>query len=177
MKVYFDLETTGLNVNEDRIIQIGSVAEDGMKVFNSLVYTCRDIHPISQKLTGITAQKLINQPAIHQALLSWFQWLKNLGAEQITLVAHNGLGFDFPILRKEMQRCNIEFPPGIRFQFFDSLHWARKQFSKECISFSLMNLFKYVCPTEQFQAHDALQDCWALKKVVEYKLHTSNLVT
>jgi len=175
MIVYFDLETTGLNVNVDRIIQIGSASEDG-KEFCTLVDTPRPISPKSEEITGITMELLKGQPTIREALLMWFEWLRNLGQEQIVLVAHNGKSFDFPLLQNEMKRTYLTLPSFARFHFVDSLPWARIHFMNECKSFSLANLFKYVCPDSQFQAHNALQDCLALRKVVEHKLQSKTFL-
>ena len=50
--VYYDCESTGLDVDDDTIIEIGATVEDsveqyvtGQKSFEKLVFTSRDIHP------------------------------------------------------------------------------------------------------------------------------------
>lgn len=116
-----DFETTGLDVENDRVTEIGAVIYDTernkpIRVFNELVWS--DSYPQLTdeviQINGITMQDLKRfakkpeevWPKLHAAI------------KQFPIVmAHNGFGFDFPILKAELTRVALDFP---KFQAIDS---------------------------------------------------------
>jgi DNA polymerase III epsilon subunit-like protein len=70
----------------------------------------------ARKTHGITDEQLRDQPTLDQV---WPAFRAFCGDD--VLVAHNGNGFDFPILR----RLGAELPGGADFVSFDSLPLAR----------------------------------------------------
>ena len=61
--VSIDLETTGLNPESDRIIEIGAVKFQGTRIldtFSTLVNPDRDISTFIQELTGISNDQLLS---------------------------------------------------------------------------------------------------------------------
>ena len=85
--VAFDLETTGLYPDRDRIIEIGAVRmRDGEEVdrFQIFVDPCRKLEKRTTDLTGISDDMLIGAPRIDTALRDFLAFVGNS-----PLVAHN----------------------------------------------------------------------------------------
>lgn len=102
--VIFDLETTGLSKESDRIIELGGAKYfQGRQVdqFTTLVYVDRYIPPAVQKLTGIDATMLEGQPTASAVIPEFMQFI-----EGALLVCHNSQ-FDMTMLGAELKRQNI----------------------------------------------------------------------
>lgn len=117
--IVFDLETTGLDHEADRIIEIGAHKLVGGKLvdqFEVLVRT--DIERTEQniQLTGITAEMLANQPEIDTVLPRFFDFI-----EGGILVAHNA-EFDIGMIRAAASRLGLE----IEWPCFCTLKMAQK---------------------------------------------------
>lgn len=94
--VALDLETTGLDRDSDRIIEIGAVRFDGkgtLGTFQTLANPGRPIPRIVQRLTGITDDEAGRAPPIEAVAADFEEFLR--GA---ILVGHNVVGFDGPFL-------------------------------------------------------------------------------
>lgn len=92
-----DIETTGLNPEQDHIIEVGAVKfckGEAVETFSSLVFTTKKINSFITQLTGITEQMIRNAPSTEQ--------VKNELAcfcEDKPLVFHNA-PFDLAFLEK-----------------------------------------------------------------------------
>jgi DNA polymerase III subunit epsilon len=103
-----DFETTGLDFDKDRITEIGAVLWDcasnaPVVIYNELVHHA-DAPPITEeitKLTGIT-QTMIDEFGVRPAVA--FTELNRLIQKATHVVAHNGSGFDKPMLEAQMKR-------------------------------------------------------------------------
>ncbi len=104
--VAFDLETTGLSSQHDRIIEIGAVLmKDGVELdrYQTFVNPHQTLDRKIVELTGITQDMLLDAPDISQALP---EFLKFVGDR--VLVAHNS-DFDTGFIRAECQRQGIAY--------------------------------------------------------------------
>ncbi len=103
--VFVDLETTGGNVQLDRITEIGlvEISRSGVDTWTSLVDPGQDIPPFIQDLTGISNEMVRGQPAF-EALAD------GLAArlEGKLFVAHNAR-FDYGFLQRSFERAGIQF--------------------------------------------------------------------
>lgn len=121
--IAFDLETTGLSPELDRIIEIGAVAfEQGTPVeeFSTLVNPGRSIPTAATAVNGITNDMVSHAPGewdALQALLSFFEKYSNYS---LIFVGHNA-NFDFSFLKNALNRYGI----SKSFQYFDTLHASR----------------------------------------------------
>ena len=107
--VVFDLETTGLDFETDRIIEIGAEKLVGFEVvaeFSTLVSTDLELTPHIQNLTGITPDMLVGKPTIDSVLPEFMKFI-----DGSLIVAHNA-DFDFGMLRAAGSRLgwDIEWP-------------------------------------------------------------------
>ena len=104
--VAFDLETTGLNAQNDRMIEIGAVVFSGgniLKTFNTFVNPERQIPDEITELTGIRNDDVQDAPSEKEALQAFLNF-----AEERPLVAHNA-HFDTAFLRECAKRCGLDF--------------------------------------------------------------------
>ncbi len=116
--VVFDIETTGLHADRDRITEIGGVILQGEKIqsyFNTFVDPEMPIPREVTELTGITDRDVFGAPAEGEALRAFLDF-----AGGRPLVAHNA-DFDVGFLTQTAQRCGIAFDP----LYIDSLVLAQ----------------------------------------------------
>jgi DNA polymerase-3 subunit epsilon len=102
-----DVETTGLYLSTDRVIEVGIVHLDANAEltgqFCTLVNPGRDVGPTS--LHGIAAADVYDAPTFADAAATLWQLLAGR-----VLVAHNA-GFDTRFLDAEFSRCGVRLPP------------------------------------------------------------------
>lgn len=116
--ISFDIETTGLNAENDRITEIGAVRISGGKVieeFDVFVDPQRSIPANIVELTGITDEMVRGAPLEDEALRQFFEFCKGS-----VLVAHNA-GFDTGFIRAAASRCGMKF----KNTYIDSLPVCR----------------------------------------------------
>ena len=118
--VVFDLETTGLDSANDRIIEIGAVRiKDGIIQPERFSTFVDPKQPLSSKiisLTGITDEMLVGAPSQEEAVRDFFEF-----AGDRPLVAHNA-NFDVGFLRQAARRMGLPFDPTS----VDTLFLARR---------------------------------------------------
>ncbi len=102
--VAFDLETTGLSSQNDRITEVGAVIlRNGVEIdrFQTLVDPERLLTKENTELTGITNEMLQGAPKIEQVLPKFLEFVGDR-----PLVAHNA-AFDIGFIRAECERQKI----------------------------------------------------------------------
>ncbi len=106
--VAFDIETTGLSDDHDRITEIGAVVfhsgEPGER-FNTYVNPNMPIPPDIQRLTGITDQDVFDAPEEAEAVASFLAF-----AGDRPLCAHNA-SFDVGFISAAAERAGLSFQP------------------------------------------------------------------
>lgn len=113
--VILDLETTGL-IEDDNIpdiTQIAAVEFNSEEIFCKYVRPEKKISSVAQKLTGInwsngvlTYQGIpVDFVGIRTALSDFLDWLQQF--DDIILVAHYGLGFDFKVMGRALGSCDL----------------------------------------------------------------------
>jgi|GEM_PF-444485 len=103
--VVFDFETTGLDAQQDRIIEIGAEKLIGFEVvdrFSTLVHTNVELTPQIQQLTGISPDMLTGMPPIEQVLPEFFKFI-----DGSLMVAHNA-EFDWMMLKAAATRLGYD---------------------------------------------------------------------
>jgi len=97
-----DLETTGKNVPDGKIIEIAIVKIKQCKIidyFHSLINPCTKLNWYVSKLTGIKSYMLKNAPTFKELAPEIVSFLGNS-----IIVAHNA-NFDYPFLKCELERA------------------------------------------------------------------------
>jgi DNA polymerase-3 subunit epsilon len=103
---FFDLETTGVNVAKDRIVEISilKVFPNGNKESKTwLVNPEMPIPPETTAVHGITDEKVANEPTFKQLSKDIYSMIK--GSD---LAGFNSDRFDIPLLAEEMLRAEID---------------------------------------------------------------------
>jgi DNA polymerase III subunit epsilon len=126
----YDLETTGLNAPEHRIIEVALKAYRfdptdplGAVAVGKLVQRIhpeRNIEAKAQAVHGITLTDLVGKPTFDQVAPKLSAALNKCDV----VVAHNGLDFDFPFTVRELERVGCDIPD---FEPFDTMvngRWA-----------------------------------------------------
>lgn len=103
--VFVDLETTGANFANDRIIEIGLVEVDseGVREWSALINPETSISPFITGLTGISTAMVSSAPR--------FADIAPLVLEKLRgrlFIAHNAR-FDYTFLKREFQRLGVSF--------------------------------------------------------------------
>lgn len=95
--VALDLETTGLDSENDSIIEIGAIrfSEDEGEIdrFSTLVNPRRPLPRAVENLTGISESELASAPPLEVVALDFEKFLRGAA-----IVGHNVTGFDLPVL-------------------------------------------------------------------------------
>ena len=107
--VVFDLETTGLSANKDKIIEIGAVKVENGKIidrFSTFVNPHRLLEPKIIKLTGIDDEILAGAPDDMKVMPEFLEFIKDS-----VLVAHNA-PFDTSFVRNWCKKHGERFDYG-----------------------------------------------------------------
>lgn len=159
--VAFDLETTGLAVAEDRIIEIGAVRFDGagavVATFESMVNPFRMSSPAAQAVHGIDPALLAAAPPAEAILPSFVSFL---GDPDTTIVLAHHSASDSGFLGRELVRAGMALP---RHYVVDTLAWARRrwpEFGNHRLD-SLARRFGF----DLAEAHRALADSHRVRQI------------
>ena len=159
--VIFDLETTGLDLVKDRIIQISyiKVYPDGHEERgHELVNPEKPIEPMITQLTGISNDDVKDKPT--------FKQLGAVLAEKFTgcdFAGFNSNHFDIPLLAEEFLRAGVDFDFS-KCKMIDAQTIFHKMERR-----NLAAAYKFYCGRkmeEDFEAHRADQDTEATYRVL-----------
>jgi DNA polymerase-3 subunit epsilon len=155
-ELYVDLETTGLNVQFDRICQIGIVLHDGTE-WSTLINPLQSIAKDSTKIHGITDEMVENAPTIQDISDRLIHSLE----EADVFIAYN-FSFDFQFLQAELYRARNYLLKESKFIFIDPYRIFKKMYPR-----NLANAYKFYTGKEFLNAHDALEDIKATKEILD----------
>jgi len=161
--IFFDVETTGLNVIRDRIIQLGMVKypknsgtpEEMMLMINPGI-------PISEeamRIHGITPADLVNKPVFAQVAKKIYDFIGDGD-----LAGYNSNRFDVPILMEELARCGLDLKIEER-RLIDVQRIFYRMEPR-----TLKAAYQFYCGKEMANAHDAMEDIKATIEVLKGQL-------
>ena len=159
--VIFDLETTGLDLVKDRIIQISyiKVYPDGHEERgNELINPERPIEPVITQLTGISDADVKDKPTFKQ--LGQTLADKFIGSD---FAGFNSNHFDIPLLAEEFLRAGIDFDFS-KCRLIDAQAIFHRMERR-----NLAAAYKFYCGRkmeDDFEAHRADQDTEATYRVL-----------
>lgn len=105
--VFFDLETTGINIATDRIVEISliKVHPDGKEErYTQRVNPVIEIPYEATMIHGITNEMVLNEPTFKELAPKIRDMIKGCD-----LAGFNSNRFDIPVLAEEMLRAEIDF--------------------------------------------------------------------
>jgi DNA polymerase-3 subunit epsilon len=155
---FFDLETTGINVARDRIVEISilKIYPNGNKESKTwLVNPEMEIPAEATAIHGISNEKVANEPTF-----------RNLAKEIYKMIKDSDLGgfnsdrFDIPLLAEEMLRADIDFDMkhAVSVDVQTIFHKMEKR--------TLEAAYKFYCDKDLSDAHSAEADTQATYEVL-----------
>lgn len=160
--VFIDVETTGLNTQQDRIVDICAtkIFPDGREdSLNSLINPTISISAEATNVHGITNEDVKNKPTFAEFASQLFDFINDCG-----LAGFGVIKFDFLILESEFKRAGITFSKDSR-QIIDVQSIYHKLEPRDLNAAHL----KY-CGRALENAHRAYSDVKATIDVLEAQL-------
>lgn len=148
--VAFDVETTGLYSDRDRVVELACVMfENGREVdsFSSLINPGIPIPSKVSSIHGIYDEDVADSPSMADILPAFEDFVRNN-----VLVAHNAK-FDLAFLKAEYFRAERDFPA---FIVLDTLSMSRRAFPG--LPRYSLDAMAYTCGIKQESHHRALDD-------------------
>ncbi|HLT65520.1 MAG TPA: 3'-5' exonuclease [Flavobacterium sp.] len=147
---FFDLETTGIDVARDRIVEISilKVFPNGNKESKTwLVNPGISIPEHATAVHGITNEKVANEPTFKELAPQIFAMIKDSD-----LAGFNSDRFDIPLLAEEMLRAEIDFDMKNRVSVDVQTIFHKKE------ERTLSAAYKFYCGKTLDNAHSAAAD-------------------
>ena len=156
--VFFDLETTGVKIASDRIVEISilKLLPNGNK--ESKTWLVNPTIPIPQEtimIHGITNEKIINEPTFADLANEIYKLI-----EHCDLAGFNSNKFDIPLLAEEFLRIGIEFDMTNR-KAIDIQNIFHKLEQR-----TLVAAYKFYCNKDLTNAHSAKADTIATYEIL-----------
>jgi DNA polymerase-3 subunit epsilon len=160
--VFLDLETTGVDIAKDRIIEIAlvKIKTDGTKeVKRKLINPEMPIPPQATAVHGISDEMVSNAPTFKQAANEIIQFIKGCD-----LSGYNSNRFDIPMLAEEILRSGIEWDmEQVKLLDVQKIFHMMEQRT-------LSAAYKFYCNKELEGAHSAEVDATATWEVLQSQI-------
>jgi DNA polymerase-3 subunit epsilon len=154
----FDLETTGTDIVNDRIIQLSVIKIVDWKETDRLTMLINPGIPIPAAATavhGITDRDVLVEPKFFQVAEEVHAFFKGCD-----LAGYNIMRFDVPMLVQEFERCRMAWPEeGVRYLDAQNIFFKMEPRT-------LSAAVKFYCNREHEEAHSAEADAVATLDVL-----------
>lgn len=156
--IIFDLETTGINIASDRIVEISvlKIQADGTQTWKT--QRLNPTIPIPAVVTavhGIADADVRDCPTFAQIAPELFQLMHDAD-----IAGYNSNYFDVPLLTEEFLRCGLDFK-GIKRHFIDVFRIFQKMEKRD-----LSAAYRFYCQKNLENAHSAQADVQATYEVL-----------
>lgn len=160
---FIDIETTGLDIIKDRIVEV-SIAKlfpDGhTETYTRRVNPTITISEKASKITGITDKDVKDLPEFKQIATEVARFIENCD-----IAGYNSTNFDIPMLAEEFVRAEIDFDFK-KTKFIDVQVIFHKKEQR-----TLSAAYKFYCQKDLENAHSAEADVFATLEVLEQQLN------
>jgi DNA polymerase III subunit epsilon len=159
---FLDLETTGINIATDRIVEISVLKispSHKEEWLSTRVNPEMPIPPKSSAIHGIMDEDVVGSPTFREIA-------RNLAAflEGCDLAGYNAIKFDIPVLAEEFLRVNIDFNFRKR-KYVDAQVIFHKKEQR-----TLSAAYQFYCQKELIGAHGSKADTAATYEVLKSQL-------
>ena len=156
---FFDLETTGINITTDRIVEIAifKVFPNGNK--ESKTWLVNPTIPIPAETTaihGISNEKVANEPTFADLASAVYNMIKDSD-----LAGFNSDRFDIPLLAEELLRAGVDFDMKNRVSVDIQTIFHKKE------ERTLAAAYKFYCGETLENAHSAEADTMATYEILK----------
>jgi len=155
--VFFDLETTGINIAKDRVVEISilKILVNGNKESKTwLVNPEMEIPKESSAIHGITNEKVVTEPTFKELAPEIIKMI-----EGCDLAGFNSNRFDIPLLAEEMLRTGFDFSMEDRLAIDVQTIFHKKE------QRTLTAGYKFYCDKDLTDAHSAEADTQATYEI------------
>ena len=163
---FIDLETTGVNVTTDRIVEISIIKISPGEKTEIRTERINPTIPIPSKVTdihGITDEDVKDKPNFSEIALSLSQFIDNSD-----LAGYNSNKFDIPMLVEEFLRAEVDFEITGR-KLVDVQNIFHKMEPR-----NLSAAYKFYCKKKLEGAHSAEADAMATYEILKAQLDKYN---
>ncbi|MFD0763101.1 exonuclease domain-containing protein [Lutibacter aestuarii] len=160
--IFFDLETTGVNIATDRIVEISilKVFPNGNKESKTwLVNPVIEIPKEASDIHGITNEQVLNEPTFNELAPLVNEMIKGCD-----LAGFNSNRFDIPLLAEEMIRANVDFDMKGRVAIDVQVIYHKKE------ERTLSAAYNFYCGKSLKNAHSAEADTNATYEILKAQL-------
>ncbi|WGH75825.1 exonuclease domain-containing protein [Tenacibaculum tangerinum] len=156
--VFFDLETTGINIAKDRVVEISilKVFPNGNKESKTWLVNPEIEIPIeASEIHGITNEKVVTEPTFKELAPQINELIKDAD-----LAGFNSNRFDIPLLAEELLRAGIDFDMSNRKAVDVQTIFHKKE------QRTLSAGYQFYCGKELVGAHGAEADTNATYEIL-----------
>jgi DNA polymerase-3 subunit epsilon len=161
--VFFDLETTGINIAKDRIVEIAilKVHPNGNKNSNTwLVNPEMEIPKEASDIHGITNERVVTEPTFKELAAEINAMIKGCD-----LAGFNSNRFDIPLLAEELLRVGVDFDMKNRVAIDVQVIFHKKE------QRTLGAGYQFYCGKNLENAHSAAADTLATYEILLEQLN------
>ena len=159
---FFDLETTGIDITKDRIVEISilKVYPNGNKESKTwLVNPTIPIPKAASDVHGITDERVAGEPTFKELAKQIHNMIKDSD-----LAGYNSDRFDIPLLAEEMLRVEVDFDLGNRVSVDVQTIFHKME------QRTLSAAYKFYCGKDLIDAHTASADTNATYEILKAQL-------
>ena len=159
---FFDLETTGIDITKDRIVEISilKVYPNGNKESKTwLVNPTIPIPKAASDMHGITDERVAGEPTFKELAKQIHNMIKDSD-----LAGYNSDRFDIPLLAEEMLRAEVDFDLGNRVSVDVQTIFHKME------QRTLSAAYKFYCGKDLIDAHTASADTNATYEILKAQL-------
>jgi DNA polymerase-3 subunit epsilon len=163
---FVDLETTGINISSDRIVEISvfKISPEGKEEWmTTRINPEMAIPPKSTAIHGISDKDIADSPKFREIARKLASFL-----EGCDLAGYNALKFDIPVLAEEFLRVNVDFNFKKRRYIDVQVIFHKKE------QRTLAAAYQFYCKKELKDAHSSMADTMATYEVLKAQLDRYN---
>jgi len=159
---FFDLETTGIDITKDRIVEISILKvypNDNKESKTWLVNPTIPIPKAASDVHGITDERVAGEPTFKELAKQIHNMIKDSD-----LAGYNSDRFDIPLLAEEMLRAEVDFDLGNRVSVDVQTIFHKME------QRTLSAAYKFYCGKDLIDAHTASADTNATYEILKAQL-------
>ncbi len=159
---FFDLETTGINIASDRIVEISilKVMPNGKEeIYTQRVNPVVEIPKEASDIHGITNEDLLNEPKFNEVAKTVNDFIAGCD-----LAGFNSNRFDIPLLAEEMLRADVDF--SMKNRLAVDVQTIFHKMEQRTLSAG----YKFYCGKDLEGAHGAEADTLATYEILKAQL-------